>query len=168
MHQENRRLQTEAQIAEEKAELCRHRELENERAKWERRVGLLMKQLDCQQSTETRPQVSLPRSQVTDDVTSARDNTTPEEVITSNGSETSKEENHQHLGSSQAGEVSLLPHQIPPLRKFSGSDGNADQETWQEWIESFEMVANACQWSDQTMQADPSHNAVDRASLHIL
>ena len=24
-----------------------------------------------------------------------------------------------------------------------------DQQTWQEWIEAFEMIASACQWSDQ-------------------
>ena len=115
LRQENRQLQTETQVAEEKAELLRYRELENEQAKWEQLEWLLMKQLDSQQSTETRPEVSLPRSQVIDDVTSARDNTTPQEVITSKGSEASKEENHQHLVSSQAGEVILFPIRSLPL-----------------------------------------------------
>ena len=40
----------------------------------------------------------------------------------------------------------LLAQQLPPLPKFSGeSDDGTD--TFQEWLERFEMIANICNWS---------------------
>ena len=42
----------------------------------------------------------------------------------------------------------LLAQHLPPLPKFSGeSDDGTD--TFQEWLERFEMIANICNWSLQ-------------------
>ena len=45
----------------------------------------------------------------------------------------------------------LLAQQLPPLPKFSGEsdDGKFGTDTFQEWLERFEMIANICNWSLQ-------------------
>ena len=43
--------------------------------------------------------------------------------------------------------AALLAQQLPPLPKFSG---NSDDESFQEWIAQFELVAEVCQWKSQT------------------
>ena len=43
-----------------------------------------------------------------------------------------------------------LSSQLPPIQKFTGEGQGADGETFQEWLEQFEMVADVCQWNYQT------------------
>ena len=43
-----------------------------------------------------------------------------------------------------------LSSQLPPIPKFTGEGQGTDGETFQEWLEQFEMVADVCQWNDQT------------------
>ena len=43
----------------------------------------------------------------------------------------------------------LMAQQLPPLSKFSGERNDGDMDTFQEWIEQFEMIASICGWSVQ-------------------
>ena len=43
----------------------------------------------------------------------------------------------------------LLAQQLPPLSKFSGERNDGDMDTFQEWIEQFEMIVSVCGWSAQ-------------------
>ena len=43
----------------------------------------------------------------------------------------------------------LLGQQLPPISKFSGEDLEGDGETFLEWVEQFELVADMCGWNDQ-------------------
>ena len=45
--------------------------------------------------------------------------------------------------------AALLAQQLPPLPKFSGERNDGDMETFQDWLEQFEMIANICGWSPQ-------------------
>ena len=51
----------------------------------------------------------------------------------------------------------LLAQQLPPLSKFSGESGdgqlmdNLGMDTFQDWLEQFELVAGAINWSSQAM-----------------
>ena len=38
----------------------------------------------------------------------------------------------------------LMAQQLPPLSKFSGEINDGDMDTFQEWIEQFEMIASIC------------------------
>ena len=49
-------------------------------------------------------------------------------------------------GGSSELSAALLAQQLPPLSKFSG---NTDDESFQEWIAQFELVAEVCQWKSQ-------------------
>ena len=42
-----------------------------------------------------------------------------------------------------------MAQQLPPLSKFSGERNDGDMDTFQEWIEQFEMIASICGWSAQ-------------------
>ena len=46
--------------------------------------------------------------------------------------------------------AALLAQQLPPLTKFNGKNCDGEGETFQDWIEQFEMVATVCHWDDQT------------------
>ena len=50
---------------------------------------------------------------------------------------------------SPAVEAALLAHQIPPIPNFSGDSIGKDGDTFVDWSEQFQLVAEACQWSDQ-------------------
>ena len=41
----------------------------------------------------------------------------------------------------------LVAHQLPPLEKFTG-DTSGEAETVVEWLEQFELIANACHWNE--------------------
>ena len=44
----------------------------------------------------------------------------------------------------------VLAQQLPPLPKFSGGEvNNGGMDTFQDWLEQFEMIANVCGWSPQ-------------------
>ena len=43
----------------------------------------------------------------------------------------------------------MLAQQLPPLTKFNGENCDGEGETFQDWIEQFEMVATVCRWDDQ-------------------
>ena len=45
--------------------------------------------------------------------------------------------------------AALLAQQLPPLPKSSGERNDGDMETFQDWLEQFEMIANICGWSLQ-------------------
>ena len=45
--------------------------------------------------------------------------------------------------------TALLAQQLPPLPKFSGEINDGDVDTFQDWLEQFEMIANVCGWSPQ-------------------
>ena len=45
-------------------------------------------------------------------------------------------------------EAMLLAQQVPPINKFSGERAG-DQETFEEWLDQFELIATACQWTEQ-------------------
>lgn len=47
------------------------------------------------------------------------------------------------------GALLLLAQQLPPLPKFTG-ETKGEGETILEWLEQFELIAAACQWSDST------------------
>ena len=53
--------------------------------------------------------------------------------------------------SNQHGEYQacLLGQKLPPISKFSGDDLDIDGETFQKWIEQFELIAAMCRWNDQ-------------------
>ena len=61
-----------------------------------------------------------------------------------------------HVGVSPGAEsgswvsAALLAQQLPPLTKFNGENCDGEGETFQDWIEQFEMVATVCHWDDQT------------------
>jgi hypothetical protein len=40
--------------------------------------------------------------------------------------------------------AALLAQQLPPLPKYNG---NCDDESFQEWIAQFELVAKVCKWT---------------------
>ena len=40
--------------------------------------------------------------------------------------------------------LALMAQQLPPLSMFSGERNDGDMDTFQEWIEQFEMIANIC------------------------
>ncbi len=42
--------------------------------------------------------------------------------------------------------AALLAQQLPPLPKYNG---NSDDESFQEWIAQFELVAEVCKWNPQ-------------------
>ena len=46
----------------------------------------------------------------------------------------------------------VFNNQIPPLPKFSGEmdSGKGDSESFTDWKEKFEMVAEACHWDECT------------------
>ena len=50
---------------------------------------------------------------------------------------------------SQALEAALIAQQMPPIAKFSGEQRTGEPEDFCEWLEQFELVAGACQWSEQ-------------------
>ena len=43
----------------------------------------------------------------------------------------------------------LVTHQVPPINKFSGEDLDKEGETFQDWVEQFETIAQMCGWDDQ-------------------
>ena len=43
----------------------------------------------------------------------------------------------------------LLAQQLPLLPKFSGEVSDGDMDTFQDWLEQFEMIAGVCGWSPQ-------------------
>ena len=43
----------------------------------------------------------------------------------------------------------LLGQQLPPISKFSGENLEDEGETFLEWAEQFELIAEMCGWSDQ-------------------
>lgn len=47
--------------------------------------------------------------------------------------------------------AALVAQQLPPLPEFSGEpgDGELETETFQQWLDQFEMVADICNWSPQ-------------------
>ena len=46
--------------------------------------------------------------------------------------------------------AALLAQQIPPLTKFSGDVPDGEGESFSDWKEQFELVAEACHWTDQS------------------
>ena len=44
--------------------------------------------------------------------------------------------------------TALLAQQLPPLPHFRGGDSSSE-ESFQEWISQFELVAEICRWSKQ-------------------
>ena len=46
-------------------------------------------------------------------------------------------------------EAALLAHQVLPIPNFSGESSGSEGRIWQEWIDTFELVASECRWSDQ-------------------
>ena len=50
---------------------------------------------------------------------------------------------------SPAVEAALLAQQMPPIPNFSGDSIGKDGDTFVDWSEQFQLVAEACQWSDQ-------------------
>ena len=43
----------------------------------------------------------------------------------------------------------LLGQQVPPINKFSGEDMEGEGDTFLEWAEQFDLIANMCGWNDQ-------------------
>ena len=43
----------------------------------------------------------------------------------------------------------VVAQQLPPINKFSGEDLDKEGETFQDWIEQFEMIAQMCGWDHQ-------------------
>ena len=48
----------------------------------------------------------------------------------------------------------LLAQQLPPLPRFSGEVNDGDIDTFQDWLERFEMIAGVCGWSPQAKLVD--------------
>ena len=46
-------------------------------------------------------------------------------------------------------QAALLAQQMPPLPKFSGENRETEGETFQDWMEQFELVATMCGWNEQ-------------------
>ena len=46
--------------------------------------------------------------------------------------------------------LALLSQQIPSLPKFSGDTLEGDAESFVDWIEQLELIAEACRWSSQS------------------
>ena len=46
--------------------------------------------------------------------------------------------------------MALLAQQFPPLPNFTGDNLDAEGESFEDWLERLELVANTCHWSDQT------------------
>ena len=43
----------------------------------------------------------------------------------------------------------LLGQQVPPINKFSEEDMEGEGDTFLEWVEQFELIADMCGWNDQ-------------------
>ena len=43
----------------------------------------------------------------------------------------------------------VVAQQLPPINKFSGEDLDKEGETFQDWIEQFEMISQMCGWDHQ-------------------
>ena len=64
------------------------------------------------------------------------------------GSSTSRGNSMDHVA------AALLAQQIPPLSKFSGDVPDGEGERFPDWKEQFELVAEACCWTDQSKLAN--------------
>ena len=43
----------------------------------------------------------------------------------------------------------IVAQQLPPINKYSGEELDKEGETFQDWIEQFEMIAQMCGWDNQ-------------------
>lgn len=50
---------------------------------------------------------------------------------------------------SPAVEAALLAQQMPPIPNLSGDSTGKESDTFVDWSEQFQLVAEACRWSDQ-------------------
>ena len=126
-NEERRQLREEVKRVREQAELELHRALAAERAKWEAREERMAQQLRELQRGQSPPQppvvpIVSPRQSVIE-----KEKTFVEESQTA---------------------TATAPQTIPPLAKFSG-DGDSG-ETFQEWQEQFELIAELGRWNERT------------------
>ena len=54
------------------------------------------------------------------------------------------------VSTTQPLEAMFLAQQVPLIGKFSGEPRAGDPKDFTEWLEQFELVANVCQWTEQT------------------
>ena len=137
-------------------ELEKYRLLEAERRKWEERETCLVQQIGgSRRKGDTTEDVGL----VEDLTVDAEPRETPSVAAsplstrpTISGTNDPLPE-HGTVGhpspTSQALEAALIAQQMPPIAKFSGDQRTGEPEDFCEWLEHFELVAGACQWSEQ-------------------
>ena len=131
------------------AELKQYQALEKERSKWEDKENQLWEQLRKVRGgvpEEPRAEHAASRSVGSLEAPLAE--------------RTRRETPLDVEGSSQtvsALATTLMSQQLPPLSKFSGDNAAEDGETFEEWVEQFEMVALACMQLGRQGQAGESH-----------
>ena len=152
-------LEAELDRQEQAAELQRYRAVDEERRKGEEQEERLVAQL---RAVGKRPE-ELARSsgwKARDDPTdtSGREDsgetrevrdTDTEPPIVPPEANTASEEGRPNSLTAQLSKA-LLAQQLPPIQKFSGDEKTLDGETFQEWLEQFQMVAEVASWDHQT------------------
>lgn len=154
--EECRRLQAEAEQEREHAELERYRAIERERSKWEIREERLARQVeDLQRQCQGGAHESR-RSDVSQEMQSLE---VSSEECAGSGRVARGSNDHQEtlsgvegatpqaLPSVSLGAVAstLLGQQLPPLAEFSG-ETLEEGETFQDWLERFQLVASMYNW----------------------
>ena len=151
----------------EDSELLRYRALEAERQKWEACEARMTSQLDeaMRQITVLREQSEVKEviGSVKCDEREKRESTvspslslTPLDEVFVDKSETASEANAEVFATTTVPKVSgncvatssLVPmlNQLPPITRFSGEE-QPDGETFQDWLEQFESVAQLGGWN---------------------
>ena len=154
----------------ESTELRPYRKLDAERTKWEEREERLLERLeDVRQLIDAaddrrrempvhnaRRQVNFSAKSLPEAVTETRSSPdhTQMKLDCPDGTSTSGDHNMSEPLSSTfpsapvTWSAALLAHQLPPLRSFTGEDID-NGETFQDWIEQFEMVASIGGWDER-------------------
>ena len=131
-----------------RAELDQYRAVEAERRKWEAREEKLEKRVEELQQQLAKPVVGDLEEPSESEMTAMAEGRRP--LITE-----SSESYHVNILSPQdSSEVvrgsALLAHQLPPLSKYAGETREEDGETFEDWLEQFELIADLCQWDQSS------------------
>ena len=126
-------LERELENVEQRVEVRHYCVLEEERRNWEPRQEWLVVQL--RESEQHRRAAR--KSQ----------GGTREQAPAAGGASPGREYVQQSLTLQLSG--ALLAQQLPPISPFNGEDGSLDRESFKDWIEQFEMVAELAGWCTQ-------------------
>ena len=160
-------LEAELRHQEQLAELRRYQALEEERRKWEAREERLVAQLRAAERRaespyraarleggEERPPLDGEREgDEQPDAVGGRSGEDGQARPRSNTDGRGTPSGADTVGAAQTLTTqlskALLTQQLPPIPKFSDEDKATDGETFQEWLEQFEMVVEIASWDSR-------------------